>query len=78
MLRTWAVAALAAIGIVMAIGPASAGAQALTELSATEAAARIRAGTLTSEDLMKALVEVVERKRDLNAFIIFDREPRYR
>jgi len=74
MLRTWAVAALAAIGIVMAIGPASAGAQALTELSATEAAARIRAGTLTSEDLMKALVEVVERKRDLNAFIIFDRE----
>ena len=73
MLRTWAGAALAAIGIVMAIGPAAAGAQALTELSATEAAARIRAGTLTSEDLMKALVEVVERKRDLNAFITFDR-----
>jgi mandelamide amidase len=74
MLRTWAGAALAAIGIVMAIGPAAAGAQALTELSATEAAARIRAGTLTSEDLMKALVEVVERKRDLNVFITFDRE----
>lgn len=74
MLRTWAGAALAAIGIVVAIGPAAAGAQVLTELSATEAAARIRAGTLTSEDLMKALVEVVERKRDLNAFITFDRE----
>jgi mandelamide amidase len=74
MLRTWARAALAAIGIVMAIGPASAGAQSLTELSATEAAARIRAGTLKSEDLVRALVEVVERKRDLNAFITFDRE----
>ena len=74
MLRTWGRAALAAIGIVMAIGPASAAAQALTELSATEAAARIRAGTLKSEDLTKALVDVVERKRDLNAFITFDRE----
>jgi mandelamide amidase len=74
MLRTWARAAWAAIGIVMAIGPAGAGAQALTELSATEAAARIRAGTLTSVDLAQALVEVVERKRELNAFITFDRE----
>jgi len=74
MPRTWSRAALAAVGIVTAIGPASAGAQALTELSATEAAARIRAGSLKSEDLMKALVDVVERKRDLNAFITFDRE----
>jgi mandelamide amidase len=72
MLRTWARAALAAIGCVMAVGPA--GAQDLTELSAAEAAARIRAGTLKSEDLVKALVEVIERKRDLNAFIAFDRE----
>jgi mandelamide amidase len=74
MLRTGVRAALAAIGIVMAIGAGSAGAQALTELSATEAAARIRAGTLKSEDLVTALVEVVERKGDLNAFITFDRE----
>ncbi|MFI5375835.1 MAG: indoleacetamide hydrolase [Candidatus Rokuibacteriota bacterium] len=51
-----------------------AGAQDLTELSATETAARIRAGTLKSEDLVRALVDVIERKRDLNAFITFDRE----
>ena len=31
--------------------------------------ARIRAGTLKSEDLVRALVDVIERKRDLNAFI---------
>jgi mandelamide amidase len=54
--------------------PAGASAQDLTELSATEAAARIRAGTLRSEDLVRALVDVVERKQDLNAFITFDRE----
>ena len=72
MLPTWTRAALVAIGMVMAMGPASAGAQDLTELSATDAAARIRAGTLKSEDLVKALVEVIERKRDLNAFISFD------
>jgi indoleacetamide hydrolase len=54
--------------------PAGAGAQDLTELSATEAAARIRAGTLKSEDLVRALVDVIERKHDLNAFITFDRE----
>ena len=74
MLRTWARAVLSAMGIALTIGPASVGAQALTELSATDAAARIRAGTLKSEDLVRALVEVVERKRDLNAFITFDRE----
>ena len=74
MLRTWARAALSAMGIAMTIVPASVGAQGLTELSATDAAARIRAGTLKSEDLVRALVEVVERKRDLNAFITFDRE----
>ena len=53
---------------------AGAAAQDLAELSATEAAARIRAGTLRSEELVRALVDVVERKRDLNAFITFDRE----
>jgi Asp-tRNA(Asn)/Glu-tRNA(Gln) amidotransferase A subunit family amidase len=51
-----------------------AGAQELTELSAVEAAARIRAGTLRSEDLVRALVDMAERRRDLNAFITFDRE----
>ena len=74
MPRTWGRTALWAMGIVMTIVPASAGAQALTELSAAEAAARIRAGTLKSEDLVRALVDEVERHRDLNAFITFDRD----
>lgn len=74
MLRTWGRAALWAMGVVMMVIPVGAGAQELTELSATEAAARIRAGTLKSEDLVRALVDVIERKRDLNAFITFDRE----
>jgi Asp-tRNA(Asn)/Glu-tRNA(Gln) amidotransferase A subunit family amidase len=66
-----------AIGVMilaMAAAPGGAGGQELTELSAGEAAARIRAGTLRSEDLVRALVDVVERRRDLNAFIGFDRE----
>jgi len=46
----------------------------LTELSATEAAQLIRAGKLKSEDLVKALVDQIEKKKDLNAFISFDRE----
>ena len=74
MLRTWLRAALVVVGAAMAIGPARAGAEDLAELSANEAAARIRAGTLKSEDLVNALVEVIERKRDLNAFMRFDRD----
>jgi len=62
------------VGMMLLAMPEGAGAQDLTELSATEAAARIRAGTLKSEDLVRALVDVIERKRDLNAFITFDRE----
>jgi mandelamide amidase len=54
--------------------PAGAMAQELTELSAGEAATRIRAGTLKSEDLVRALADVIERRRDLNAFITFDRD----
>ena len=54
--------------------PGGAGAQELIELSAGEAAVRIRAGTLRSEDLVRALVDVAERRRDLNAFITFDRD----
>jgi mandelamide amidase len=67
-------AALWAMGVLMMITPGRAAAQELTELSATEAAARIRAGTLKSEDLVRALVDVIERRRDLNAFITFDRD----
>lgn len=67
----WAIGAM----IVAVTGmPGGAGAQELTELSAGEAAARIRAGTLRSEDLVRALVDMAERRRDLNAFITFDRE----
>jgi mandelamide amidase len=62
------------MGMMLLAMPTEAGAQDLTELSATEAAARIRAGTLKSEDLVRALVDVIERKRDLNAFITFDRD----
>jgi mandelamide amidase len=60
--------------IMILLIPAGAAAEELTELSATEAAARIRAGTLKSEDLVRALVDVIERKHDLNAFITFDRD----
>ena len=67
----WAIGAM-----IMAVTgvPGGAGAQELTELSAVDAAARIRAGTLRSEDLVRALVDMAERRRDLNAFITFDRE----
>jgi mandelamide amidase len=64
-----------AIGVMMmAVAATPAGAQELTELSAAEAAARIRAGALRSEDLVRALVDMAERRRDLNVFITFDRE----
>lgn len=46
----------------------------LTDLSATEAAKLIREGKLKSEDLVKALADTIEKKKDLNAFIAFDRE----
>jgi indoleacetamide hydrolase len=74
MLRTWVHVAAWVMGVLMMVIPAGAAAEDLTELSATEAAARIRAGTLKSETLVRALVDVVERKRDLGAFITFDRE----
>ena len=61
-------------GVMLLAVPAGAAAQDLTELSASEAAARIRAGTLKSEDLVRALIDVIERKHDLNAFITFDRD----
>jgi mandelamide amidase len=46
----------------------------LTELSAAEAAKLIRAGKLKSEDLVKALADQIEKKKDLGAFISYDRE----
>jgi mandelamide amidase len=46
----------------------------LTELSAAEAARQIRAGKLKSEDLVNALADAIDKKKDLNAFIAFDRE----
>ena len=64
--------AIGAIIMAMLGMPGATGAQELTELSATEAAARIRAGTLRSEDLVRALVDVAERRRDLNAFTTFE------
>ena len=67
----WAIGAMI---MAMTGVPGGAGAQELTELSAVEAAARIRAGTLKSEDLVRALIDVIERKRDLDAFITFDRD----
>jgi mandelamide amidase len=66
--------AIGAIVMTLTAMPGAAPAQPLVELSAGEAAARIRAGTLRSEDLVRTLVEVIERRRDLNAFITFDRE----
>jgi indoleacetamide hydrolase len=46
----------------------------LTELSAAEAAKLIRAGKLKSEDLVKALCDQIENKKELGAFISYDRE----
>ena len=62
------------VALLLLAMPTGAMAQDLTELSAGEAAARIRAGTLKSEDLVRALADVIERRRDLNAFITFDRD----
>ena len=45
-----------------------------TELSAADAARQIRAGKLKSVDLVNALAERIEKNRDLNAFISFDRD----
>ena len=71
MLRILKTAAMAAA----VVSATSVNAQSnLTELSAAEAAKQIRAGKLKSEDLVKALADTIEKKKDLNAFITFDRE----
>src|SRR5687768_4775580 len=46
----------------------------LTELSAADAARQIRAGKLKGEDRVKALADAIEKKKDQNAFIGYDRE----
>jgi mandelamide amidase len=66
--------ALAVVAAAAALAHPASAQENLTELSATEAARMIRAGNLKSEDLVKALADQAERKKDLGAFISFDRE----
>ena len=47
-------------------------AQDLTSLSASDAAAKIRKGEITSEALTKALIEKAKAGKSLNVFITFD------
>src|SRR3981189_3198390 len=63
-----------AVLALFAVHSAAAQATEPVELSATEAAALIREGKLKSEDLVRALADAMEKKRDLNSFVSFDRE----
>jgi mandelamide amidase len=54
--------------------PATALAQDLASLSASEAAAKIRKGEITSEALTKALIDKSKAGKSLNAFITLDEE----
>jgi mandelamide amidase len=71
MIRTLKLTALATT---VAFGANVSAQEALNELSAADAVVQIRAGKLKSEDLVKALADTIEKKKDLNAFISFDRE----
>ena len=62
-----------AIVAAAAIAPPLHAQENLTELSAADAAKLIRAGKLKSEDLVKALADQIEKKKDLGAFIAYDR-----
>jgi mandelamide amidase len=64
----WLAAALAGAGWVQAF------AQDPTTLTATEAAAQIRKGQITSEALTRALLERAKAGKSLNAFITLDEE----
>jgi mandelamide amidase len=63
----------AIIGLFIAlVFPSTSLAQDLTELSASEAAAKIRKGEITSESLTKALIDKAKAGKSLNAFITLD------
>ena len=67
----------ALLTFVVAAGFAASGASAqvdLTELSATDAAAKIRSGEITSEALTRALIEKAKAGKSLNAFITLDED----
>jgi mandelamide amidase len=65
----------AIIGLSVALAfPAIAFAQDLTSLSASEAAAKIRRGEITSEALTRALIDKAKAGKSLNAFITLDEE----
>jgi mandelamide amidase len=64
----------ASVAIALVFSASAAAQGALQELSASEAAKQIRAGKLKSEDLVRALADQIEKQKDLNAFISFDRE----
>ena len=64
----------AALGAAFAVSLSAQAQTDPTELSAAEAAKQIRAGKLKSVDLVSALADRIEKNRDLNAFITFDRE----
>ncbi len=70
--KTWRMtgAACAVIGLTVA---GSALAEDLTELTASEAAQRIKSGSLTSEALVQALIAKAEANSGLNAFITLDK-----
>lgn len=64
-----------ALSVALAFAVPAAHAQGnMTDLSAVEIAAQIRAGRLKSEEVVKALADAAEKKKDLNAFITLDRE----
>lgn len=63
--------AIIALSMALAFTATSA-AQDLTGLSASEAAAKIRKGEITSEALTKALTDTAKARKSLNAFITLD------
>src|SRR6266568_2296240 len=68
-MRTATIALCAALGF-----SATAFGQDLTTLSASEAAAKIRKGEITSEALTRALIDKAKAGKSLNAFITLDEE----
>lgn len=65
-------ALVTAIGFIATPHLVKAQTNSLTNMTATEAAAAIRAGETTSEALVQALLERTERNGHLNAFILLD------